>query len=307
MLVQAGTSGAKSARVIVVGNEKGGTGKSTIAMHVAVALLNVGQRVATFDLDSRQKSFTHYIDNRRAWDKRVGGALRLPQHFCIARGKTLRVDENETLEFTEFADALASVERSHDFIIVDTAGSDTHLTRLAHSMADTLITPLNDSFVDFDVLGSVDPETFAVVGVSHYAAMVKEARLHRRLVDGACMDWVVVRNRMSTIGSRNRERIARGLDDMSKRLGFRIADGLAERVVYREMFPRGLTALDNLDVPTLGTRPTLSHVTARTEVQALVDTLKLTLDERGPARMAARAEWLAGRGNTIELHDIITE
>src|SRR5687768_12660290 len=139
-----------SAHVIVLGNEKGGSGKSTTAMHVAVALMNVGQRVATIDLDSRQRSFTRYIENRRAWAKHTRIDLKVPTHFCVARGSAIRLDENEAVEFAGFSEAVAGVEHSHDFVVVDTPGTDSYLTRLAHSMADTLITPLNDSFVDFD-------------------------------------------------------------------------------------------------------------------------------------------------------------
>ena len=87
----------------------------------------------------------------------------------MPRGTTQKLDENETIEFTGFVDALTMVEQTHNFIVIDTAGIDTHLTRLAHSMANTLITPLNDSFVDFSVLGTVDPETYSVTGESHYA------------------------------------------------------------------------------------------------------------------------------------------
>jgi chromosome partitioning protein len=179
--------------------------------------------------------------------------------------------------------------------------------RLAHSMADTLVTPLNDSFVDFDVLGSVDPTTFAVTGVSHYAEMVREARRQRRLVDGGLTDWVVVRNRLSLLGSRNKRLIGEGLNEIGLTLGFRVANGFSERVVYREFFPRGLTALDNLDETTLGIKPNASHVTARQEVKTLIDTLKLPLDERGRRRAAARAEWSASLDKPLDTHDIIFE
>src|SRR5712671_980273 len=153
----------RSAFCVVLGNEKGGSGKSTVAMHIAVALLKAGQRVATIDLDSRQKSFTHYIENRRAWARHARVDLKVPAHFCVAQGSTLKLDENEAIEFAGFAEAVGAVEQSHDFVVVDTPGIDSYLTRLAHSMADTLITPLNDSFVDFDVLGIVDPTTYSVV------------------------------------------------------------------------------------------------------------------------------------------------
>src|SRR3979490_2132720 len=176
MLIEPSTRRPVSAHVIVTGNEKGGSGKSTTAMHVAVALMNVGQRVATIDLDSRQKTFTHYIENPRAWGRRARIDLRVSGHFCVARGSTLKLDENEAIEFTGFAEAIAAVEQSHDFVVVDTPGTDSYLTRRAPSRADPPIPPLNDSFVDFDVLGTIDPTTYAVTGESHYAEMVRDAR-----------------------------------------------------------------------------------------------------------------------------------
>jgi chromosome partitioning protein len=307
MLVQVGARRTVSAHVIVVGNEKGGTGKSTLAMHLTVALMNFGQRVATIDLDSRQKTFTHYVENRHGWAKRCGGRLKAPTHFCVSSGSTGRLDENEAIEFTRFSDALASIERAYDFVVVDTPGTDNHLTRLAHSLADTLITPINDSYVDFDVLGRVDPATFTITGESHYAQMVREARLQRRLVDGARMDWVVMRNRLSLIDSGNKQRISKGLGEMAARIGFRVAEGLAERVVYREFFPRGLTALDDLDDQALGVSRSPSHMAARQEVTALMETIRLPLDERGQERAAAQAKWALARKEPLEIHDVIAE
>jgi chromosome partitioning protein len=307
MLMQADVGQRLAAHVIVLGNEKGGSGKSTTAMHVAVALLQAGQRVATIDLDSRQQSFTHYIKNRRDWAARAGIKLDVPQHFCVARGAGMRVDEIEAQEFTLFANALSTVENTHDFVVVDTPGTDSYLMRLAHSMADTLITPLNDSFVDFDVLGMVDPTTFEVTGVSHYAEMVREARRQRRLVDGGLTDWVVLRNRLSTLGSRNKRLVGEGVEQLARRLGFRAADGFAERVIYREFFPRGLTALDELTEETLGQRPSVSHVTARDEVRGLIEALKLPIDARGRRRVAARAEWAAATARPLETADLLAD
>ncbi|OQW58246.1 MAG: ATPase [Proteobacteria bacterium SG_bin9] len=290
MLLQASQGQTGTAHVVVLGNEKGGSGKSTTAIHIAVALLKAGQRVATIDLDSRQQSFTRYIANRQAWAKRSGVDLELPHHRCIALGASMQIADNENSEFLQFQEAVAAVERTFDFIVIDTPGTDSYLMRLAHSMADTLVTPLNDSFLDFDVLGSVDPATFAVTGESHYSEMAREARRKRRQLDGATTDWIVVRNRLSMLGSRNKQLVAEGLHQLAFRLGFRAIDGFAERVVYRELFPRGLTALDSLDEATLGTRPNMAHVTAREEVTSLLRQLRLPLDERGRRRAAARAE-----------------
>jgi chromosome partitioning protein len=305
MLVQASQGQSGSAHVVVLGNEKGGSGKSTTALHIAVALLKAGQRVATIDLDCRQQSFTRYISNRGAWARRTGVDLELPVHRCIKLGETMQIADNENTELQQFMDAVSAVERTFDFIVIDTPGNDSYLMRLAHSMADTLVTPINDSFLDFDVLGSVDPATYAVVGVSHYSSMVRAARRQRRLLDGVVSDWIVVRNRLSMLGSRNKQLIAEVLDQLSLRLGFRTVDGFAERVVYRELFPRGLTALDDLDEATLGQRPNMTHVTAREEVMALLRQLRLPLDERGKRRAAARAEWFAQLDQPLELHDIV--
>src|SRR5215510_5208014 len=283
MLLEASVGYPRSAHVIVLGNEKGGSGKSTTCMHIAVGLLKAGQRVATIDLDSRQKTLTHYVECRRAWAARGGLKLEVPTHYHVARADGSRLEENEALEFAGFAEAITAVEHSHDFVVIDTPASDSYLMLLAHSMADTLVTPLNDSFVDFDVLGTVDPATFAVTGVSHYAEMVRQARRQRRIVDGGATDWLALR------------------------MGFRLAEGFAERVVYRELFPRGLTALDVLDEATLGGRPNRSHAAAREEVRKLLDALKLPIDEKGRRRAAARAEWFAAADKPLDLHDMIAD
>jgi chromosome partitioning protein len=307
MLLQATGGVPRSAHVIVLGNEKGGSGKSTTAMHIAVSLLKAGQRVATIDLDSRQKTFTHYVENRRDCAKRNGIALEVPEHYAIARGDGVRVDENEAAEFANFAAAINEVEHACDFVVIDTPGNDTYLMRLAHSMADTLVTPLNDSFLDFDVLGTIDPATFDVTGVSHYAQMVRYARRQRRIVDGGLTDWIVVRNRLALLGSRNKKLVGECLDRLGLRLGFRATEGFSERVVFREFFPNGLTALDNLDEATLGTKPNLSHLTARQEVRRLIEELKLPIDERGRRRAAARAEWVASQDKPLETDDLIAD
>ncbi len=305
MLVQPIHQSPQSAHVVVLGNEKGGSGKSTTALHIAVALLKAGQRVATIDLDSRQQSFTHYIENRRNWAERARIKLELPTHYCVPRADSNSLEANEANEFASFSKAISAIEHTHDVVVVDTPGSDTYLMRLAHSMADTLVTPLNDSFVDFDVLATLDPTNFTVTGESHYSDMVREARRQRRLVDGRLTDWIVVRNRLSTLGSRNKKLVGEGIAELSKRMGFRCVDGFAERVVYREFFPRGLTALDDLDEQTLGTRPNMSHLTAREEVIALLNALHLPMSENGKRRAAARAEWYSVMDQPLQVHDLL--
>jgi chromosome partitioning protein len=266
---------AHSARIIVVGNEKGGSGKSTVAMHIAIALLKERQRVATIDLDSRQKSFTNYIENRRAWSEQTACNLEIPEHLCLGDMVNFSATEDRAAGSKALADAVDALAQTNDFIVIDTPGHDSYLTRLAHTMADTLVTPLNDSFVDFDVLATVDPATLSISGAGHYAQMVEEARSQRRLLEQAAMNWIVLRNRLTAIRSRNKQLVGEGLQELSQRLDFRCVDGLAERVIFREFYPHGLTAMDDLKETTLGTRPTLSHASARFEVENLLSAIGL--------------------------------
>src|ERR1700756_1925830 len=303
MLLQTSQRQSGSAHVVVLGNEKGGSGKSTTALHIAVALMKAGQRVATIDLDCRQQTFTRYIENRRTWARRTGLDLELPVHRCIKLGETMQIAENESSEFQQFMEAVSAIERSFDFLVIDTPGSDSYLMRLAHSMADTLVTPINDSFLDFDVLGTVDPATYSVTGESHYAEMVRDVRRKRRQLDGASCDWIVVRNRLSMLESPNKQLVVDGLNELSLRLGFRPIRGFTGREVYREFYPRGLTALDDLD-EAFGTRPSMGHGMAREEVTSLLRQLKLPIDERGRRRAANRAEWFNQVNKPLEVHDI---
>jgi chromosome partitioning protein len=245
-----------------------------------------------------------YVNNRSAWARRTGRDLKIPAHYCIKYGETMQIVDNETSECRQFMDAVSAVEHAFDFIVIDTPGSDSYLMRLAHSMADTLVTPINDSFFDFDVLGTVDAATYSVTGESHYAEMVRDIRRQRRNFDGATTDWIVVRNRLSMFALRNNQLVAAGLNELSFRLGFRTVDGFAEREIYREFFPRGLTALDNLDEAGISTSPSIEQLAARKEVTSLLHQLNLPLDERGRRRAANRAEWFNQVNKPLEVQDI---
>ena len=264
-----------SPRVIVVGNEKGGSGKSTVAMHITVGLMKSGQPVATIDLDSRQKMFTHYIENRHAWAQHILRDLEIPNHLYFVENMDHPTAEDEAADGSALREAIDTLARNNSFIVIDTPGRNSYLGRLVLSMADLLITPLNDSFVDLDVLGTVDRETLRVTGTSHYAQVVEEARQQRQLRDNVTADWIVLRNRLSMLGSRNTRCVGEGLQELSKRLNFRCVEGLAERVIFREFYPRGLTALDAIDETILGARPTMSHVTARLEIDNLLKAMNL--------------------------------
>ena len=297
----------KSAHVIVLGNEKGGTGKSTTSMHLVVSLLNAGMKVASIDLDGRQLSFTRYIENRINWSRSAGLNLAVPDHFAVPKARGTDINEIEAKEFECFANAISRVEHEVDFIVVDTPGTDSYLMRLAHSMADRLITPMNDSFIDFDVLGHIDQRSGEVLESSHYADMVGAARRQRRLVDGGLTDWVLVRNRLSILGSRNQMNITESLSSLSKKLGFRVADGISERVIFKELFPIGMTAMDELDEGTLGTRPTMSHVSARQEIRNLMQSLRLPIDAKGLRRAEARRIWMQSHAQPIDNYGILAD
>jgi chromosome partitioning protein len=289
------SSGAKSPpHVVVIGNQKGGSGKSTFAMHIIVALLKDGKRVASFDLDLNQLTLTRYLGNRREWDRKHEQKLELPDHYPVTeevRGTILRrfisrlkkrqalkddftdsTAQNHSADLRRFISQLQKIERApeYDFIVIDTPGGVQHLSLIAHGMADTLITPINDSFVDLDVLVAMGQNDLEPPP-STYAQTVCHALEARRKVTGRATDWIIVRNRMESIESSNQRRITRVLDVMQMTLGFRIARGLLERPVYREFFAAGLTVFDEVE----GLNSTAD---ARLDIQDLIREIGLIAD-----------------------------
>ncbi len=259
--------------VVVLGNEKGGSGKSTTAMHLIVALLREGYKVGSLDLDARQGSLSRFIANRAE----NGLELPMSRHVRLEQSALDSVAAAREEEKQRFDTTLAQMADC-DFVVIDTPGSDSNLSRLGHARADTLVTPLNDSFLDLDLLARVDSEGLKIRGPSTYAEMVWEQKKRRALTDGGSIDWIVMRNRLASLDARNKRRIGKLVEDLARRIGFRLAPGFSERVVFRELFPRGLTLLDLADA---GTALTLSHVAARQELRGLLDVIGLPKPEEG--------------------------
>lgn len=261
-------------QVIVVGNEKGGAGKSTLAIHIVCGQLHAGRSVAIMDLDLRQRSMSHFFSHRAAWTAANGVTLPMPLEPDLGDGKALaRADEAEQLARFEAAFAEA---QGCDIILIDTPGGDTPLARAAHAKADQIVTPMNDSFVDFDMLGTVDPVTLDLLKPSTYSESVWEARKHRAINEGrqAAIDWIVVTNRLAVAEARNRRRLEERMLKLAKRVGFRVGPGLRDRVIYRELFPFGLTVAD-LSSEVRPVSVSLAHVAARQELRNLMQALGL--------------------------------
>ena len=254
------------ASVIVVGNEKGGAGKSTIAIHTAAALMHADAKVAVMDLDLRQQSTNHFFANRRAWLSANEATAPMPTEDRLGAGLAT-LAEAEVL--ARFEDAFAQACEDADFVVIDTPGSDTAISRTAHGLADLIVTPMNDSFVDFDMLGVVDPVTLELKRHSLYSETVWNSRKMRAARDRKTIDWVVLRNRLAPTEARNRRRVDERVQALSRRVGFRIGPGLRDRVIYRELFPFGLTVAD-LSPAIRPVAMSLQHVAARQELRALM-------------------------------------
>ncbi len=262
------TMARNTAHIIVFGNEKGGSGKSTTAMHTAIALLRLGYRVGTIDLDARQGTLTRYLKKRFDYITRNRESLPSPAHMAIQRSQCESVKNQNREEETFLMMALDELSRVSDFIIIDTPGTDSFLSRLAHSYADTLITPMNDSFIDLDLLADIDMKNYDVMGPSIYSQMVAEQRAVKKERNGASIDWIVMRNRMTHLNTNNNRVITKLLAEISKLANFRLAPGFGERVVFKEMFLKGLTLLDLKEDQDGGL--TLSQISARQEVRNLI-------------------------------------
>lgn len=257
--------------IIVLGNEKGGTGKSTVSMHIITSLLRQGYSVGSIDIDARQGTLTRYVENRRYRQSQTGEDLPIPDHIPVFRS-TLPVVEDANNE--DSANIAAAIEgfKNHHYIVIDTPGSDTHLSRVAHSYANTLITPLNDSFIDLDMLVRVKSDSLDILRPSTYSEMVWEQKKQRAIRDGGSIDWIVMRNRLSSIHSRNKEEMEKILRALAKRIGFRLVHGFGERVIFRELFLSGITLLDLQET---NTQMSLSHVAARQELSSLMEAIEI--------------------------------
>ncbi|MFV2038164.1 MAG: division plane positioning ATPase MipZ [Paracoccaceae bacterium] len=262
------------AHIIVVGNEKGGAGKSTVSMHVATALARMGYKIGALDLDLRQKTFARYIENRLTFCDRHRLVLPTPEYHALPEIDRAALAAGENVYDRRLSMAVTALEQSCEFILIDCPGSHTRLSQVAHSLADTLVTPMNDSYLDFDLLAHVDGETNKIVGPSVYSEMVWNARQLRSQAGLNPVDWVVVRNRLGAQQMHNKKKIGEALSALSKRIGFRVAPGFGERVIYRELFPRGLTLLDLKDIGVSG-QMNISNVAARQELRDLMKGLKL--------------------------------
>lgn len=225
--------------IIVFGNIKGGTGKSTLAVHVTVDLLYRGYRVIAIDGDGDQGTFSRYWENRAAFQK--NGAQVLPMPL-----KTVCFSPMQSLESIQSEIESLKNQNHWDMMVIDTTGYDSELSRYAHSLADVLITPINDSAIDLDVLVNIqNTPTQGQLPLSRYATLVWEQRMKKTASEGKTMQWLVVRNRIHSLSSRNQIQLDKILCALARRIGFDLIDSVGERVIFRELFPYGLTVLDN--------------------------------------------------------------
>lgn len=259
--------------IIVVGNEKGGTGKSTLAMHLIACFLKESKKVSSVDLDGRQGTLTHYIQNRAAFAERHGIALDLPEHLSVTVRENVSPDEQKEDE-NAFAEQIETLAKDADVVVIDTPGADNYLFRLAHVYADILVTPLNDSLIDLDVLAKIDPETLTVKSPGHYAQTVWQARQKRAALRKKASTWLILRNRLMHVSTRNEKIIRSLLDSLGKRISFTPVSGLGERIIFRELFLKGLTLLD-VDDKRTQIEMSVSHVAARQELRSIRNAVKL--------------------------------
>ncbi len=259
--------------VIVLGNEKGGSGKSTTAIHIIVGLLREGYRVGAMDLDARQGTLAGTLAGRKHFVETKNIPLPLPPFRSVHRSTLDNRLEAEAEERSLFNAAFDELAVDCEIIVVDCPGADTYLSRYGHAHADTLITPINDSFVDFSMLAKVDPDNHDIVKPSIYSEMVWEARKSRFGIDRGKIDWIVMRNRLAGSEARNKRDVGETLDALAKRIGFRTLKGFGERVIFRELYMQGLTLMDVREA-NIGIAMGLSHVAARTEVRALLAAIK---------------------------------
>ncbi len=261
-----------SAYCIVIGNEKGGSGKSTTAVHLAVSLMKEGFKVATVDADAYQGTLSRYIENRQGTASKKGVDLLIPDHSRIYPSELSDIKLSMEKDEAAVQELMTRLRGRYDFIVCDTPGYRSHMSRCFHNMADTLVTPLNDSFIDVDVIAHIDSSNLQMASPSTYAAWVWEMKKNRAMSKGASLDWIVMRNRLSALYDRNKGNMEKALGALSKRLGFRVISGFSERVIFKEFFLQGITLFD-LKLMKMPSR--ITHIAAKAELYALMQAINV--------------------------------
>lgn len=260
-------------RTFVIGNEKGGAGKTTCAMHLISGLLEYGYNIASIDVDIRQLSLTSYIQNRVKYNQsNPDCTVRMPEHFYFS---DLNKDMNELQSILELK--ICEMQSNFDYLVIDTPGYRSPISDIAHSYADVIITPMNDSFVDLDVLAKVEGQDFKITRPSIYSQMVWEQKMQRLSRDKKSIEWIVIRNRLSNVEATNKRNVGMVLDKLKDRIGInKIAPGFTERVIFRELFLQGLTLSDLNKQTTHYKSMSMSHVAARQELRDFISALGIS-------------------------------
>ena len=260
--------------VIVVGNEKGGSGKSTLSIHLAIAYLYAGYKVATIDLDGRQGTLTHYIENRIRYAKDNKLTLSMPEHLVVTPSQySNKKSSNEDEEQLDYE--INELKKEYDIIIIDTPGTYSHLSNAGHKNADILITPVNDSLVDIDVIANINPYTKRILSESQYTTNIREIQKKRKELGKQDLRWIVLRNRISHIDAKNKREVDNILKLLQTEIGFTYISGIGERVVYREMFLNGLTITDLMNMGK--DEISISHIAAKNELFSVLHIINIPL------------------------------
>ena len=251
-------------KIIVFGNEKGGSGKTTTAFHVAIALLKASHKILIVDADVRQKSFTRYLENREQTIQSGKISLEIPKILNISEEILNNIDENTS----ELQKILDEKKKDFDFIIIDTPGHYNKLSKVLHEQADIIVTPINDSFLDLDLLGQINSEDLSNSKVGVYSNMVFECKKQRALKDKKEIEWYVIRNRISGTSTINMQNIEEAVNKLSSKYGFKVISGFGDRVIFKELFLDGLTLSDAGLSPKV--RMNLSLIAARQELREIM-------------------------------------
>lgn len=259
----------KKPYIFVLGNEKGGVGKTTCAMLLITVLLSYNYNVVSIDTDIRQGSLSNYIKNREIYNlEHPGEEVLMPNHFHINNINSSVTDKEL---FNQIFDKVGPLV---DYFVIDTPGSSTTLSNIVHSFADTVITPINDSFIDLDVIAKINHKNFDLIEPSIYSQMLWQQKIERATRDRGSINWFVLTNRLGQLHSRNKADVYNTLNKLCKRIPFKIISGFSERVIFRELFLRGLTLVDLLDTfKKLGIKLNISHIAARSELRNFISDL----------------------------------